>query len=105
MERHMRGITFLVETLGHELRHAVRTLRRDAAFTTFGLLIIGVGVGASATVFSVVSALWLRPLPFDDPGRLVWVANGTSDNLSKQTVQVGHVLDLRTESRSLSGLA
>jgi predicted permease len=95
----------LVETLVADLRYAVRTLRRDAALTTFAILIIGVGVGASATVFGVVNALWLRPLPFDDPERLIWVANGTNENLSRQAVQVGHVVDLREQSQSLAGLA
>jgi putative ABC transport system permease protein len=88
-----------------DLRYAMRTLRRDAALTTFAILIIGVGVGASTTVFSVVNALWLRPLPFDDPERLVWIANGTSENLSSQTVQVGHVVDLREQSQSMADLA
>ena len=101
----MRGIVSLGETLVRDLRHAARTLRRDAALTMFVILIIGVGVGASATVFSVVNALWLRPLPFDDPGRLVWVANGPSENLSRQAVQAGHVVDLREQSLSLAGLA
>jgi predicted permease len=95
----------LVETLARDLRHAVRTMRGDAALTAFAILIIGVGVGASATVFAVVNALWLRPLPFEDPERLVWVANGTAENLSRQTVQVGHVADLREQSQSLAGLA
>jgi predicted permease len=101
----MQGIVSFVETLVHDLRHTVRTWRRDAALATFAILIIGIGVGASATVFGVVNALWLRPLPFDDPERLVWVANGTSENLSNQTVQVGHVVDLREQSQSLAGLA
>jgi putative ABC transport system permease protein len=94
-----------VETLVRDLRYAARTLRRDAALTTFAILIIGVGVGASTIIFSVVNALWLRPLPFDDPERLVWVANGQSANLSSQTVQVGHVIDLRDQSQSLVRLA
>ena len=85
--------SLLFETLMRDLRHAVRTLRRDAALTTFAILIIGVGVGASTTVFSVVNALWLRPLSFGDPARLVWVANGSSEHISRQAVQVGHVID------------
>ncbi len=101
----MQSILSLVETLVRDLRYAVRTLRRDAALTTFAILIIGVGIGASTIVFSVVNALWLRPLPFDDPGRLVWVANGPSENLSRQAVQVGHVVDLQEQSQSLDGLA
>lgn len=101
----MQGILSLVETLARELRYAARTLRRDAALTLFAILIIGVGVGASTTVFNVVNALWLRPLPFDDPERLVWIANGPSENLSRQAVQVGHVVDLREQSRSLASVA
>ena len=101
----MQDILSLVETLVRDLRYAVRTLRRDAALTTFAILIIGVGVGASTIVFSVVNALWLRPLPFDDPGRLVWVANGLSENLSRQAVQVGHLVDLRAQSQLLASLA
>ena len=95
----------IVETLVRDLRYAMRTLRRDAALTTFAILIIGVGVGASTTVFGVVNALWLRPLPFGAPERLVWVANGSSENLSRQAVQVGHVVDLREQSQSLADVA
>lgn len=102
--REVRGLP-VVETLLRDLRYAVRTLRRDAALTTFAILIIGVGIAAGTTVFGVVNALWLRPLPFEDPGRLVWIANGSSEDLSRQAVQVGHVVDLREQSRSLAGLA
>lgn len=101
----MPGLLSFVDTLVRDLRFAARTLRRDAALTTFAILIIGVGVGASTTIFSVVNALWLRPLPFTDPGRLVWIANGTSENVSRQAVQVGHFVDLREQSQSLVDLA
>jgi len=94
-----------IEALARDCRYAVRTLRRDAALTAFAVLIIGIGVGASTTVFSIVNALWLRPLPFADPERLVWIANGTSENLSRQAVQAGHVVDLREQSQSLASLA
>src|SRR5258708_32825355 len=62
--------------LAQDLRHAFRGMRRDAGFTAFTILIAGLGIGASSTVFSVVNALLLRPLPFRDAGRLVWIANG-----------------------------
>ena len=64
--------------LTQDLRHAFRGMRRDAGFTAFTILIAGLGIGASCTVFSVVNALLLRPLPFRDPGRLVWISNGES---------------------------
>jgi len=83
-----------------DLRYTLRNLRRDAGFTTFAILIVGLGVGACATVFSIVNALLLRPLPFHEPSRLVWLANLASK--PEQTAQVGHVLGLRDQSRTLA---
>jgi predicted permease len=93
------------DTLIQDLRYTFRTLRRDAAFTTFVVLIAGIGVGASSTVFSVVNTLLLRPLPFAEPDRLVWIANRDVSGLSGQTTQVGHMLDLRERAHSLSAVA
>src|SRR5262249_10134900 len=72
-----------------DLRLLFRGIGRDAGFTAFTILIAGLGIGASSTVFSVVNALLLRPLPFRDPGRLVWLSNG-SPNGEEWTAQVGH---------------
>src|SRR6266446_3660670 len=94
-----------LDSLLQDLRYTFRTLKRDAGFTTFAILIVGLGIGASSTVFSVVNALLLRPLPFRDPERLVWVANHDTSGLSGQTTQVGHLLDLREQNQSFSALA
>lgn len=91
--------------VAQDLRYTFRGLRRDAGFTTFALLIVGLGIGASATIFSVVNALLLRPLPFHQPERLAWIANGGSQGLSGQTVQVGPFLDLRSRIQSFSDVA
>ena len=88
-----------------DLRHTLRTLRRDAGFTVFAVLIAGFGIGASVTVFSVVNTLILRPLPFAEPSKLVWIANQDTPGLSGQTTQVGHMLDLRERTRTLSAVA
>ncbi len=85
--------------LAQDLRQAFRGMRRDAGFTTFVILIAGLGIGASATIFSVVNALVLRPLPFQDPDRLVWIAN------QEWSTQVGIFLDLRERNKSFSDLA
>ncbi|MGD0775867.1 MAG: ABC transporter permease [Candidatus Solibacter sp.] len=94
-----------LESILQDLRYTFRTLRRDSGFTTFAILIVGLGIGCSATVFSVVNTLLLRPLPFREPDRLVWIANHDSSGLSGQTTQVGHLLDLRERNQSFSGLA
>jgi len=87
--------------LAQDLRQAFRGMRRDAGFTAFTILIAGLGIGASSTVFSVVNALLLRPLPFRDPGRLVWITNG-EQNFNTQTE---HYSDFRELNRSFSDLA
>jgi predicted permease len=95
----------LVESLARDVRFACRALRRDATVATFAILIAGLGIGASTTVFSIVQALLFRPLPFAEPDRLVWIANGDSENLSAQTVQVSNLLELTEQSRSYTGIA
>jgi predicted permease len=94
----------MLTDLTQDLRYAVRTLRRDATFTAFAVVIIALGIAASATVFSVANALLIRPLPFRDPGQLVWIANGGDAGLSGQTTQVDHLVDLAAQSHSFSDL-
>jgi len=94
-----------IDSVGQDVRYAIRTLRRDAGFTTFAVLIVGLGIGASATVFSLVDGVLLRPMPFRDPARLIWISNIGDDGVSEWRLQVGHFLDMGTRSRSLDGLA
>ena len=63
-----------METLLRELRLALRCLRRDWGFSLICVLILGIGIGANTAVFSVVHAVLLRPLPFEQPDRLAWVS-------------------------------
>jgi putative ABC transport system permease protein len=91
-----------LESFVQDLRYSFRTLRRDAGFTVFAILVVALGVAASSTVFSVANALLMRPLPFRDPGRLVWIVNHDTAGLSGQTTQVGYMLDLRGKVQTLS---
>jgi predicted permease len=93
------------DSIGKDLRYAFRSLRRDAGFATFAILIVGLGIGASSTLFSVVNALLLRPLPFHDPQRLVWITNHDVAGLSGQTTQVMHLVDLREQNHSFADMA
>ena len=63
--------------IGQDLRYTLRTLRRDAGFATFAIVIAGLGIGASSTVFSVVNTLLLRPLPFSS--RADWSGSPITD--------------------------
>ena len=64
------------EHLGRELRHGLRQIRRRPGFSLFVILTLAAGIGANATIFSVVEAVLLRPLPYHDPGRLAMLFSG-----------------------------
>jgi predicted permease len=106
LHRETRSLPFL-ESLRQDLRYALRTLRRDLGFATFTILIVGLGVGASCTIFSVVNTLLVHPLPFREPASLAWVANhdDATGDMSAKTTQVDHFLDMRAQSQSFSDLA
>ncbi len=84
-----------------DLKHAVRIYRRRSFTMTFAVIALGVSIGVSTGVFSVLNALLLRGLPFADPGRLVelW--------LSPVNVLNGHnaFAEWQRQSRYLEGAA
>jgi predicted permease len=104
LHRESRGLP-AVDALLRDARYGFRSLRRDSSLAFMATLIIGIGVGASSIVFSVFNTVLLRPLPFEDPGALVWIANGRSKNLSSQTVQIVNLNELREGSRSFVEIA
>jgi putative ABC transport system permease protein len=58
-----------------DVRHGIRTLLRSPGFTVVVLLTLALGVGMNTAVFSVVNAVLVRPLPYPDAERLVWIAD------------------------------
>src|SRR5436305_10101306 len=62
-----------LRNLFSDLRFSLRTLRRNKAFSAAAILVLALGIGANTAIFSVVNAVLLRPLPFDDPSRIMQV--------------------------------
>lgn len=73
----------MLNGLRSDLAAAVRSLFKNPSYTVFAVICLALGMGATTAVFSVVNAFLLRPLPFEDPSRLIniWMtAKGTEQN-------------------------
>jgi len=80
----------------HDVRFSLRTLARDRSFTFTALLTLGVGIGASTAIFSIVDGVLLRPLPYGDADRIVTVwQNDRGAGLERDDVSAANYMDWR----------
>ena len=80
-----------VERLGRDIRIGLRTLARAPGFTMIAVLVMALGIGANVTIFAVVRAVLLNPLPFRDPGQLVVVYEHNKPNTTSYLPVAGPV--------------
>src|SRR5580698_5723686 len=84
-----------------DLKYALRTLSRDRGFMIVAVLILALAIGANIAVFSVVNTLLLRPLPFPDSHKLVWIAPPPNAcGLSCATYSADAYEEFREQSRA-----
>src|SRR4249920_208145 len=87
-----------------DLRDAVRSLRAHRGTTVVAIFTLALGIGATTALFSVVHAVLLRPLPYQDPDRLVWMAT-TVPAMHAEIASGADYLDWRDNSRTLTATA
>jgi predicted permease len=81
----------------HDLRYAVRWLRRSPGFAAVAVLSLGIGIGFNTAIFAVVDALLLRPLPVAEPARLVDLYTSGADGDQYNTNSVPDLDDYRAQ--------
>jgi putative ABC transport system permease protein len=94
----------IVSAFVGDIRHAARLLRRSPAFTLVSMLTLGLGIGATTAIFSIINPVLIQALPYPQPDRLamVWERNrdGSHDNVGFLTIQ-----DLIAQSRTIERAA
>ena len=94
-------------TLIQDLRYAARMLVKNPTFTAVAVLTLALGIGANTVVFSVVNGVLLRPLPFPEPDKLVWVQSASlgAANWAGGPISPPDYKDFREQAKSFERVA
>lgn len=92
-----------MERLSQDIRHAVTRLFRERGFAAITILTLALGIGANTAVFSLVQTVMLRPLPYADPDRLVFIWG--KDRSESTWLSLQEVVSYGKESQSLAAMA
>ena len=94
----------------HDLRYALRTLRKNAGFALVAIISLALGIGANSAIFSLADVLVLRPMPVPNPSQVIVVQSQLRGEslgggaLQNSPLSYPDFLDLRNRSKSYTGL-
>jgi putative ABC transport system permease protein len=92
--------------LSQDLRFGLRMLLKNPGFTVVAVVALALGIGANSAIFSVVNTVLLRPLPYQDPDRLVMVwEDRTKGGFPRDTPTAGNFADWRDQNQVFEGMA
>src|SRR5258708_28084802 len=98
-----------METFLNDFRFGFRILRKNPGFTMVAVVVLALGIGANTAIFSVVNAILLRPLPFQDSERLVQVWHvpppKSFPGMTRFTVSPANYLDWEKQSHGFESMA
>ncbi len=92
--------------LSRDLRYSARALARSPGFTIVAVAVLALGIGANSAIFSLVNAVWLKPLPFADAERIVtlWIDLSAIGGAPRMQVTPGHYDDWQARSQSFESM-
>ena len=100
---------FKTKALAADLRYALRVMSRTASFAVAVITVLALGIGASTTNFSIVNAVLLRPIPFEEPERLVRLFHTPPQSafpgMSTFSLSPANFYDWQREAQSFEGMA
>src|ERR1041384_6842385 len=87
-----------------DFKYALRWLRKNLGFTVLAVLMLAVGIGVNTAMFSVINAVLLRPLPYSEPDRLVWM-NESGLEIANRQVSYPTFVDWRARNQVFEAMS